>query len=96
METIFLSGNYLELEVPTFIIDLVPISGRADEVIESIVSDNKVKPYLNNIDKEALRNELKEYGAWANEELLDHNENIKRFLWIKVSDYRDEQSGWIN
>lgn len=89
METIFLLGNYLELEVPTFIVDLVPISGRADEAIESLVSDTKVKPYLNNIDKEALRNELKEYGAWTNEELQDHQENIKRYLWIKILDYKE-------
>lgn len=89
METIFLLGNYLELEVPTFIVDLVPISGRADEAIDSIVSDTKVKPYLNNIDKEALRNELKEYGAWTNEELQDHQENIKRYLWIKILDYKE-------
>lgn len=94
METIFLIGNYLELEVPEFIVDVVPISGRADEAIDSIVSDDTVKPYLSNIDEESLRIELKEYGAWTNEELQDHQENIKRYLWIKILDYREEQSEW--
>lgn len=90
METIILSGNHLELEIPKFVVELIPLSGSADSAIEGIVSDVKVVPYLDNIDKDSLAKELYEYGAWSTEELKDHEENIKRILWIKVLDYNEE------
>ena len=48
------------------------------------------KPYiaeqLAKIDPMVLRNELKQYGAWDEEELSDHEENIQRILWLACGD----------
>lgn len=46
---------------------------------------------------EALRLTLREYGAWDESELRDHNENEKRIVWIAACDLREEQharGGW--
>lgn len=43
------------------------------------------KPYLAvqvaRLDKDKLRLEMKEYGAWDSDELDDHDENITRWVW---------------
>lgn len=33
---------------------------------------------------------LKEYGAWSDEELADHNQNLTRLLWLACSDVAEE------
>lgn len=42
-----------------------------------------------NIDPEALRKELREYGAWDDQQLADHDENLKRILWIAIWNIAD-------
>ena len=44
---------------------------------------------LSKLDKEELKRELKEYGAWDNEELTDHEENLIRWVWISAGDILD-------
>jgi hypothetical protein len=41
---------------------------------------------LERIDAEALRKELREYGAWDDQELTDHEQNLQRILWIAAGD----------
>lgn len=38
----------------------------------------------------AVRNELREYGAWSSEELSDHDANLQRLLWLACC-YIDEE-----
>lgn len=38
------------------------------------------------IPPEDIAVELKEYGAWNEEDLKDHAENIQRILWIACAD----------
>jgi hypothetical protein len=33
---------------------------------------------------------LKEYGAWSDEELADHDQNLTRLLWLACSDVAEE------
>jgi len=40
----------------------------------------------------ALRNELKEYGAWDENELGDDEANWGRIVWIAAGNIRDEDS----
>jgi hypothetical protein len=42
------------------------------------------------IDPEALREELREYGAWSDEELADHEENLRRIVWLAAGNIREE------
>ena len=41
------------------------------------------------IDPETLRKELKEYGAWTDEQLSDHQENVERWIWLCASDIKE-------
>ena len=40
---------------------------------------------------DAIRAELREYGAWDDEELADDEQNIRRILWIAAGNIRDEE-----
>lgn len=42
------------------------------------------------IDPESIRSELKEYGAWNEEELSDDEENRRRIFWIACGNLYDE------
>lgn len=42
----------------------------------------EIKQQLSRINPEDLKKELKEYGAWEDDELDDHNLNLQRILWI--------------
>lgn len=42
------------------------------------------------LDPDKVRDELKEYGAWDEEELKDDEENLLRIVWIAAGDIREE------
>lgn len=47
---------------------------------------------LAKITPEALRAELKEYGAWDAAELADHDQNLQRILWLAAGNIVDESN----
>lgn len=51
------------------------------EDVESLKKQLHIREQLDKINPESLRNELKEFGAWTEEELSDHEENLSRILW---------------
>lgn len=42
------------------------------------------------ISADALRDELREYGAWDEQELADHSENLIRIVWIAAGNIKEE------
>lgn len=42
------------------------------------------------VSDEELSQELEDYGAWSNAELKDRKENIRRVLWLSLSELHDE------
>lgn len=56
-------------------------SGDCSEDVESLKKQLHIREQLDKINPESLRNELKEFGAWTEEELSDHEENLSRILW---------------
>lgn len=40
---------------------------------------------------EAIRQELKEYGAWNEEELSNEQDNLERIIWIAAGDIQEEE-----
>lgn len=46
----------------------------------------KIKP-------DVLRKELRETGAWRDSELLDHDTNLTRVLWLACCDINENQFG---
>lgn len=42
------------------------------------------------IDPYDLKNELREYGAWDEQELSDHDMNLARIVWIAAGNIKEE------
>lgn len=50
-----------------------------------------IQAQLDAIDPAKLRRELKEYGAWEDDELSDHSANLDRILWLAAGNIVDNQ-----
>ena len=61
-------------------------SGQCDQDIAELRRIPAIKRQLAKIDKSVLIDELKHWGAWADEELQDHEENLYRILWLACAD----------
>ncbi len=61
-------------------------SGDCGPHIEELLKKPYIKKQVETLNPCQLTKELKEYGAWDSEELKDHQENIKRWLWISAGD----------
>jgi hypothetical protein len=60
--------------------------GACDMDIKDLRNVPSIKRQLNKLDSELLKRELKEYGAWDETELSNHDENLDRILWIACGD----------
>ncbi len=65
--------------------------GPCDNDVLALSNHRKIRRQLERIDHEALRKELREYGAWDDEELADHEQNLQRILWIAAGDIVENQ-----
>lgn len=66
--------------------------GACDEDIKYLRTLPKIRRQLNRLDPEKLKAELREYGAWDETELSNHDKNLSRILWLACGDIRDEIS----
>jgi hypothetical protein len=73
-------------------IQSVPNSGPADEAIKALRLKPEIIEELREIDPLKLIEELKEYGAWDDEELSNHDDNLDRILWCAVNDIKEDKS----
>ena len=64
--------------------------GDCDETIKQLSEVPAIKRQLSKIDKAALKAALKEYGAWDEEELNNHEQNKQRVLWMACGDINDK------
>jgi len=78
------------IELPIEIWMMVPQIGAAEGSISAVRALPEVIAELSEINAEALRNELKDYGTWEESQLADHNENLNRILWIAALEIQDE------
>ena len=60
--------------------------GQCDADVMALSQHRKIRRQLERIDPEVLRKELREYGAWDDEDLADHVQNLQRILWIAAGD----------
>ena len=64
--------------------------GRCDDDVKEGMQIPAIKRQLKKIDPEKLRKELREYGAWDETDLIDHNANLMRILWIAAGNIVEE------
>lgn len=49
-----------------------------------------IREQLDALDRESVRNELRDYGAWTSDELADDEENLSRILWIACCNVKED------
>ncbi len=92
MKTKFNSSNYgNDLRITSKDAAMCSHSGQCDDDVARLL----LKPYIAKqialLDKEQLRKELHEYGAWTDTELENHEENILRWVWISCGDIHENK-----
>jgi hypothetical protein len=65
-------------------------AGECGGDVSEIMQKDYVRKQLTNLDPAQLKKELDEYGAWDESELLDHSQNLIRWVWISASDITEE------
>jgi len=91
MEKYWSCGNYrTEIELTMEDAESVSHPGPCDDDVEALSKVPYVKEQLDAIDPEQLRLELSEYGAWGDDDLSDHDENLLRWLWLAGGQIVDE------
>jgi len=93
MKTIWNDTNYgNDLRLTRADAAMCSHSGACDDDVAFLITKPYVKKQIACIDPEQLKKELKEYGAWDDEELSVHEDNIRRWVWISAGTIADKQS----
>lgn len=83
------SSGSIELDITKAQARIGYHAGSCDDDVAALSRNPKIARQLRGIDATALRNELKEYGAWDDAELADHEQNLQRLLWLACGDIAD-------
>ena len=60
--------------------------GQCDQDIADLRRVPSIKKQLDRLDPDRVREVLRDYGAWDDAELSDHDANLDRLLWIACGD----------
>lgn len=64
-------------------------SGNNEYSVNYYMNLPKYKKQLLKLDKEQVRQELNDLGAWEDEELENHNDNLQRLFWVACGNISD-------
>lgn len=64
-------------------------SGQCDDDVAALRKASYIAEQLANVDPTKLKDELREYGAWDEGQLVDHEDNLNRILWFACGDLVD-------
>lgn len=64
--------------------------GPCDADVADLRQEPKIRRQLEKLKPELVAECLREYGAWDDEELADHEQNLSRLLWIACNDIAEE------
>lgn len=85
--------NYIgSITLPLDVVRLCSHSGDCTEDVQRCMELPEVKAELSEIDPDQLRKELREYGAWDDQQLSSHGDNLERILWIAAGNIQEEQT----
>lgn len=86
------SSGRIELQMTMEQAESVSHSGECDEDVQELSKVSAIADQMAKIDPALLSAELKEYGAWDEDERADHEQNLQRLLWLAGGDIA-EQAG---
>jgi hypothetical protein len=64
-------------------------SGRCDDDVAVLMREPRIARQLAKMDEATVKAELREYGAWDDDELSDHGTNLSRIVWLAAGDIVD-------
>lgn len=80
--------NRFEIELPDEAVDDCSHAGACDADVAYWAP--KI-PRPESVTPEALRDELREYGAWSTAELADDDANWRRIVWLASANIKEER-----
>ena len=87
MRTVYNTSNYgNDLRITKQDAKNCSHSGSCDLDVSELMKKTYIQKQLVKLDPIQLAKELKEYGAWDETELSNHQENLTRWLWISCCD----------
>ena len=48
----------------------------------ALLRDRKIRRQVGRLDRDLVKAELREYGAWDDAEMIDHEANLQRLVWL--------------
>jgi hypothetical protein len=63
--------------------------GRCDDDVDALSRKPSIARQLAKVDSDLLKADLREYGAWDDDDLADHDQNLQRLLWLACGDIRE-------
>lgn len=67
-------------------------SGDCEFEVKALMNKPYIKKQLASLNPSQLKKELYDYGAWDNDELNNHAENLLRWLWISACDIAERKN----
>lgn len=83
------SSGRIELDIPEGLASIGYHSGACDSDIAHLRTLESIKAQLSALVPQVLSDEIKEFGAWDEIELSDHDSNLNRILWIACGDIEE-------
>lgn len=84
------SSGKIEIQMTLEQAESISHQGRCDADVAKGRKVPELVAQLDKVDPELLRQELREYGAWDDAELQDHDVNLTRLLWLAAGDVAEE------
>jgi hypothetical protein len=84
------SSGRIELEIELDDASSGSHQGPCDDDVRALSKVPYIAAQLDRIDPAMLVYELREYGAWDDTELADHDQNLQRILWLACGDITEE------
>jgi hypothetical protein len=80
------SSGRIELRLTMEQAQSVSHQGRCDDDVAELRKVPEIAKQLDAIDPVVLSEELREWGAWSEQERTDHDANMSRLLWLAGCD----------
>lgn len=84
------SSGRIELSILASDAAMASHAGQCDDDVEALRQKPSVRRQLAKLSPKDVASALREYGAWDDEELEDHDANLSRLLWIACGDIREQ------
>lgn len=76
----------IELQIDRADAESCSHSGSCDDDVAELRKAPYIKEQLDALAPDTVRASLREYGAWDDDELADHDANLTRLLWLACCD----------